>query len=125
MRMWMISPKFLCQKHLLGEHGEIHKHRHNFIKKHSIRGRISPIVLIEPASMLSRHNELAKEMIFRGYNHQSAYEMPDISYLPELERKAKVVLRISFVELCKRCPSCQKNILARINIFDKLLLTSK
>jgi len=23
MRMWMISPKFMCIKHIVGEHGEI------------------------------------------------------------------------------------------------------
>jgi len=40
MRMWMVEPKLLCKKHLLGEHNEIHKHRHNFVKKHSVKGRI-------------------------------------------------------------------------------------
>ena len=35
MRMWMISPEWLCRKHLIGEHGEIHKH-------HSIAKRIAP-----------------------------------------------------------------------------------
>jgi hypothetical protein len=27
MMMWMIDPVLLCRKHLLGEHGEIHKFR--------------------------------------------------------------------------------------------------
>ncbi|MFW6247177.1 MAG: hypothetical protein ACOC22_03345 [bacterium] len=30
--MWGINPELLCKKHLLGEHGEIHKHRYNFVK---------------------------------------------------------------------------------------------
>lgn len=30
MRMWMIDPKLLCRKHLLGEHNEIHKHLPSF-----------------------------------------------------------------------------------------------
>jgi hypothetical protein len=60
----MINPKFLCRKHLLGEHGELHKFKHNFIKHHSITGRIVPIVQIEPASMQSRHDEIVQEMLF-------------------------------------------------------------
>ena len=62
MRMWMVNPKILCRKHLLGEHGEIHKHRHNFVKQHSITKRIE-LGQIEPSSMESRHDELVKEMI--------------------------------------------------------------
>ena len=105
MRMWMINPKLLCRKHLLGEHGEIHKHRHNFVKHHSIKGRIEPIVQIEPESMESRHDELVKEMLARGYNHNSPYVLPDLSYLLEKHRKAKVNLDES-IEQLKRCSEC-------------------
>jgi Pyrimidine dimer DNA glycosylase len=108
MRMWMVNPKMLCQKHLLGEHGEIHKHRHNFVKKHSIAGRVAPVVLIEPVSMQLRHDELAKEMLARGMNHQSPYELPDLSHLPDCQRSAKVDVALSKTELCKRCSNCEK-----------------
>ena len=30
MRMWMLNPELLCKKHLLGAHGELHKHRTQF-----------------------------------------------------------------------------------------------
>jgi len=106
----MIDPKLLCRKHLLGEHGEIHKHRHNFVKQHKIDRRISPVVQIEPKSMESRHDELADEMVRRGFNHQSPYEQPDISYLPEYQRFAEVDLDISIDDLISRCPECYKNI---------------
>ena len=76
MRMWMLDPACLCQKHLLGEHGEIHKHRHNFVKKHSIAGRRGQI---EPQSMQVRHDALSAEMARRGYNHRSPYTQPDLS----------------------------------------------
>ena len=46
MRMWMVDPKWLCRKHLLWEHVEIHKH--NFVKHHSIAKRVSPVVHVEP-----------------------------------------------------------------------------
>jgi hypothetical protein len=88
--MWMINPKILCRKHLLGEHGEIHKHKHNFIKHHSIKKRIT-LDQIEPSAMQSRHDELAAEMLCRGYNHKSPYTQPDISYLPKEEQWCKSV----------------------------------
>lgn len=104
--MWMCNPKQLCKKHLLGEHGEIHKHRHNFVKKHNISGRVFPVVQIEPLSMKSRHDELADEMLARGYNHNSPYEQPDLSYLaPEL-LNAKVDIENSINDLKNRCSEC-------------------
>jgi hypothetical protein len=108
--MWMIDPTLLCRKHLLGESNEIHKHRHNFEKHHSITGRIKPIVLIEPENMKSRHDELAQEMLKRGYNHQSPYEQPDLSYLPNCERYAKVDLEYNIQDLCNRCEDCRERI---------------
>lgn len=103
----MLDPKLLCDKHLLGEHGEIHKHRHNFVKQHSIKGRIYPVVQIEPAAMKARHDELAVEMLHRGMNHNSRYEMPDISYLPPEQRYAKVNTEQSYIDLASRCPACR------------------
>lgn len=111
MRMWMINPRLLCRKHLLGEHGEIHKHRHNFVKQHSISKRVSPVVQIEPSSMEKRHDELAKEMVRRGFNHKSPFEQPDISYLPQGEQQAQVDINVSINDLIDRCPICLKNII--------------
>jgi hypothetical protein len=108
--MWCINPELLCKNHLLGEHGEIHKHRHNFVKKHKITNRITPVVQIEPESMEKRHDELVAEMIKRGYNHASPYEQPDISYLKKEERYAKVDLSISLSDLICRCPECAEKI---------------
>lgn len=111
MRMWGIDPSLLCKQHLLGEHGEIHKHRHNFVKKHKITKRISPIVQIEPENMQKRHDELALEMLKRGYNHNSPYEQPDISYLNIKERYAKIDISISINDLINRCTECSKNLI--------------
>lgn len=103
MRMWMVSPKILCRKHLLGEHGEIHKHRHNFVKKHKMDGRIGQI---EPKSMKERHDELAKEMLLRGYKHHSPYEQPDISHLPEMIVNREEAL----IDLINRCIDCRERL---------------
>lgn len=110
MRMWMVDPKVLCNKHLLGEHGEIHKHRHNFVKQHSITKRISPVVQIQPSAMETRHDELAAEMLKRGMNHQSPFLQPDISYLPTNEKNAVVDIQNSLNDLSSRCSECSKRI---------------
>lgn len=110
MRMWMITPRLLCDKHLLGEHGEIHKHRHNFEKGHKIDGRLYPEVQIEPASMERRHDVLADEMLKRGMNHKSPFEQPDISYLPDDQQKSTVNTYSSVIDLCDRCPACRAKI---------------
>jgi hypothetical protein len=108
--MWMINPKLLCNRHLGGEYSEIFKHRHNFVKKHNINGRIFPIVQIEPSSMLERVEELRKEAIERGLKYHAKYEMPDITYLSDEVRNAKVDLEISKKDLINRCPKCKKRI---------------
>ncbi len=112
MRMWMIDPVLLCNKHLVGEHGEIHKHKHNFVKKHKIAGRISPIVQIELEQMKRRHDELAKEMDRRkSGSHKSQYEQPNLSHLKREEIYAKSNLHYNILDLCIRCKNCRKNIL--------------
>lgn len=103
MRMWMIDPELLCRKHLLGEHGEIHKFRHSFVKQHKMAGRMGQI---EPAKMESRHDELAVEMLKRGYKHQSPYEQPDVSHLPEMV----VDKQVSLADLYQRCSDCKERI---------------
>ena len=107
MRMWMIDPKLLCRKHLLGEHNEIHKHKHSFEKGHSIKGRISPIVQIQPSAMQSRHDELAMEMVARNMNHKSPYIMPTLDYLSEDEKNIKVDIDYNINDLKNRCPECK------------------
>ena len=111
MRMWMIDPKLLCRKHLLGEHSEIHKHKHNFEKHHSIAGRIFPIVLIEPQNMQQRHDELVEEMLRRGYNHNSPYALPDLSYLPDNQHYAKANVGYNIADLFDRCEECYQRYL--------------
>ena len=111
MRMWMVDPSVMCRQHLLGEHSEIHKHRHNFVKQHSIAGRVEN-GQIEPKAMKRRHNQLAREMRKRGYQHNSEYIMPDLSYLSREHRNAKVDQEHSLRALALRCNECKKLIKA-------------
>lgn len=100
----MISPKLLCRQHLLGEHGEIHKFRHNFVAGHKIEGRRGQIV---PFKMKERHDELAQEMRNRGYEHKSPYKQPDLSWYGDLS-DWEVDLVASRNDLFDRCPECKK-----------------
>ena len=107
MRMWMIDPQLLCRKHLLGEHGELHKFIPSFHKKHKIDNRVAPVVQIELSSYQSRHDELATEMLRRGMNHKSPLpELPDFTYLPTHQYEAKVNKDISIKDLKERCEEC-------------------
>ena len=106
MRMWMCDPSILCRKHLLGEHLEIHKFRHVFVKSYSIAGRKGQI---EPISMGIRHSELVEEMIRRGYTHNSSYIQPDLSYYDLTE--FIVDKEKSLKDLFLRCNDCYQNFL--------------
>jgi hypothetical protein len=110
MRMWMVDPRILCNKHLLGEHGEIHKHRHNFVKGHKVSGRLSPVVQVEPKSMQDRHDALAEEMLRRGMNHKSPYQQPDLSEYPYEVQVAEVDIDISLKDLTERCEACRDRV---------------
>jgi hypothetical protein len=110
MRMWMVDPKILCNQHLLGEHGEIHKHRHVFVKGWKITKRvISNNVQIEPKSMASRHDELVQEMLLRWpkeNGHASPYEQPDLSLYTEYEKSVVVDVDMALKDLLNRCDKC-------------------
>ena len=58
--------------------------------------------------MQKRHDELAQEMLARGYNHQSPYAQPDLSYLPDNERYAKADSYYNLYDLYERCSECAK-----------------
>jgi hypothetical protein len=103
--MWMLDPRTLCRQHLIGEHSELHKYRHVFVRRYSIAGRLGQI---EPAAMKRRHDELATEMLRRGYRHESPYSMPSLSHLSPEDRYGRVDLRESRKLLHERCAECAK-----------------
>jgi len=60
--------------------------------------------LFEPRSLVSRHDELASEMIRRGYNHKSPISLDDGIVLSE----QKINPIISQMDLLSRCAACKK-----------------
>jgi hypothetical protein len=101
MRMWKVSPKKLCVKHLLGEHVEMHMFRSNVVKKRNLSGYIKK-GLVEIHNIKKRHDELAREMVLRGMKHNS----------PMKKFKGKVLGKVDIAknekELIKRCKECRK-----------------
>lgn len=102
----MIEPSGLCNQHLLGEHGELHKHLWCWKKKFSIDGRIAGNA-IEPMAYKKRHDELEAEMKARGMNPRSPLEQPDFSYLPDQKREFKVDVSAARELLLNRCECCR------------------
>ncbi len=102
----MVPPEELCNKHLLGEHGELHKFLHNWRKRHRVDGRLAGNAM-EPGSYKTRHDELAAEMLTRGMNHQSPLEQPDFSYLPLEQQRFQVDVEANRQLLVSRCKECE------------------
>lgn len=111
----MVDPAILCRKHLLGEHGEIHKHIPSFRKGHKIDGRFDPVVQIQLNALQSRHDVLAAEMLKRGYNHNSPLvDVPDLALTYPQHYDKVVDVNISILDLIDRCPECCNNLEKRI-----------
>lgn len=103
MRMWNVDPKCLCRKHLLGEHQECHSFTGTIKKGISIKGYLKN-GLIETHNLKKRHDDLAKEMIRRGYNHKS--DLEDL----KLSNNGYVNIQENLEELKKRCSECKNRI---------------
>ena len=65
--------------------------------------------LLEPESLLERHDQLAEEMIRRGINHQTEldFSLDDISVLQE-GTKVKINKQDAEKELLGRCVLCKQ-----------------
>ncbi len=70
MRMWMVDPKYMCDRHLLGEHVECHMFAGCLDRGKTLSGYINKN-LFDPSSLVKRHDQLAKEMLSRGFRHLS------------------------------------------------------
>jgi hypothetical protein len=110
MRMWMLNPELPCNRHLLGEHAELHKFKPSFEKKHNMKTRIERRQIF-PSVMKERHDRIAEEMTRRGMNHNSPYTMPDISYIGIMNELTGHDIENNIKDLCGRCPECRERIL--------------
>ena len=73
MRIWDIKPEKLCRNHLLGEHRELHA-IWKIITENKKGYSLHPETLRwkgKLKALYQRHEQLVREMKYRGYNHQS------------------------------------------------------
>lgn len=110
MRMWMINPKLLCNKHLFGEHVECHMFVCAIMQNVNLNEYISNN-LLEISSLRRRHDDLAKEIINRGFVHDSL--LPIISWKCVAEKYGdafykKIHGADAFSELMIKCDDCSK-----------------
>ena len=108
MRMWMVNPAVMCNKHLLGEHVECHMLVGHLQRKRKITNYIR-FNLLQPKSLRERHDQLATEMGNRGMSHKSPLPQYDLSYLPKEHRLYVVNAEESLIELSKRCSDCREH----------------
>ncbi|MBN1622678.1 MAG: hypothetical protein JW871_08820 [Endomicrobiales bacterium] len=109
MRMWMVEPQILCDKHLLGEHVECHMLAGHLQRKRRITNYIA-FNLLEPRSLKQRHEILARQMRKRAMKHKSPLPRFSISYLPKEHQDYNVDAEKSLKDLVKRCPECRKRL---------------
>jgi len=109
--MWMVDPKVLCQKHLCGEHVELHMFVGTLRKKISVAGYIKNN-LLQPRYIFQRHEELATEMVRREMNHKSEMREtdPDIFHLPIEFQYWEINKDSAMNDLLSRCPECRKRL---------------
>ena len=107
MRMWMVNPVVMCNKHLLGEHVECHMFAGHLQRKRQIKNYIR-LNLLEPGSLRQRHDRLAQEMARREMSHKSPLPEFYISYLPKEHQIYNVNADASLKEITRRCTECKK-----------------
>lgn len=107
-RMWMVPPATLCNKHLVAEHHECHVFAGRIKKRMKIEGYLDNN-LLEPLSLMDRHNDLADEMVMRGLNHNSMLIIGDLEdLLPPWELEIRIDKDAARAELHSRCPECRE-----------------
>jgi len=115
MRMWLVDPKILCQKHLCGEHLEMHMFVGSIIKERAVDGYLQNN-LLEPKKIKERHDELADEMMRRNYNHKTPITDEEFNncmnnlHNEQFDfRNIKIDKDRAFKDLLSRCPECHNS----------------
>jgi len=107
----MVDPKIMCQKHLCGEHVELHMFISIMKKKQKVDGYLRNNCL-EPKMLYQRHEDIKNEMLRRGYNHRSEINKEEciqcINYLSEEQQNYKVDALKSLSDLLTRCTKCHQ-----------------
>lgn len=105
--MYMIDPKYMCLEHLCDEHGFIHMIQRRLSKGFRLVNFVAFSSTVEPKRLRERHDQLAAEIVRRGYSHNSPLEEPHTKDLKPYEYNARVNKYLSVEQLMK-CDKCRK-----------------
>lgn len=103
MRMWMLPTSYMCDRHLLGEHVELHMFVGALNKGKNIHGYLDG-KLLEIHNIIPRHDELVSEMSKRGMIHKSPLPVFNIRIA------GKVDTENNLADLMRRCAFCRDRI---------------
>jgi len=93
----------------MGEHVEMHMYIGGMAKGTKMTGYLERN-LLEPAIVAERHDELAAEMVRRGYRHDSPVDQVKLAAgkrnLSNYEMATTMDRSAARAELLSRCPEC-------------------
>lgn len=119
MRMWMIEPKLMCRKHLLGEHLELHMILESMRKGKKLKGFFDNRI-IEPKAIYERHIVITEEMMNRNYRHKTEILYKDFTFVFIKYKSIYHGLDLvtvnrskSLLDLTFRCKECSINIIGK------------
>lgn len=99
----MVDVRRMCKKHLLGEHVECHMFVGSINKEKNLDGYLRKN-LFDITKLRKRHDELAKEIVRRGFKHNSP--LPEFKMLDKY-KGGKVIVKDNEIDLRKRCKNCK------------------
>lgn len=113
MRMWMVPVWCMCDKHLRGEHVELHMLVGTINAGKSLTGYVER-GLIDTRLINQRHRCVARELAHRAGVPPADHKSP----LPEynVEPMGEVDVQRNMRELARRCPECRKGIAKLIDV---------
>ena len=105
--MWNVDPRYLCNKWLIAEHNEIHTFIGAIASGKSVQGYLDKN-LLEPKSLVKRHDDLVREAKKRGFKHHSDLDSEKVNNmlkkkLTKKQLETKIDLNKSLSDLKKRC----------------------
>ena len=107
MRIWGVDPSLMCQRHILGEHREMHAlvvmirlgTKKSQLEAHCRLGQVAIHQIVD------RHELLVEEMERRGWNHKTPMGESERALL-WVEGEIDSLRNLSL--LSERCPLCRE-----------------
>lgn len=115
MRMWGVDPGRLCDKHLLGEHSEMHMAVGSINAGRSVAGHVERGQLVVPL-IRKRHRDLMLEMHNRGMQHNSPLPMMTARIPRQVTVANNLDVAANEKELLRRCAGCRAQVKAYVPV---------